>query len=89
MSFEELVTKQDLAEVKKVLDEIRELTSIPAPEWIRTDETLKLLGCKNDYLNRLRGEGRIKSVKIGSIVYYNIQSFYDHLDSISRPVRAA
>jgi len=89
MSFEELVTKQDLAEVKKALDEIMELTSSPAPEWLQTQDAMAFLGIGKTFLTRLRCEGRIKHTKIGGMVYFNVRSFYDHLDSISAPLRAA
>ena len=91
MTALDLSTKGDIDSLRKELAEIKELISSPsqASEWLRTEEVLEHLSCKRDYLIKLRAEGRIMSVKIGGIVYYNVQSFYDHLASLAAPVRAA
>jgi len=87
MKFEDLATKQDIEELKKELAEIKELTTSPAPEWLRTEEAMEFLRIGKTFLTRIRAEGRIKHTKIGGVVYYNIRSFYDHLDSVSNPLR--
>jgi hypothetical protein len=50
---------------------------------------MEFLQIGKTFLTRLRFEGRIKHAKIGSVVYYNIRSFYDHLDSQSAHFKAS
>jgi len=89
MTFEELATKEDLLKLKE--DLITELTGLssPAPKWVRREEASKILGIGYDTLTKLRAEGKIRAAKTNRIVFYNIQSLYDYLDSQSASFKAS
>lgn len=81
MTFEELATKQDIANLKMEIAQLLEHAAAPTQKWVRREEAAKILGVSFDTLTKLRAEGMIRSAKTDRIIFYNIPSLYEYLDS--------
>lgn len=81
MTFEDIVTKQDLNILEKKIESLlNQLSSFASPTWVRREEASEILGVSFDTLTKLKAEGKIRSAKTDRIIFYNIPSLYEHLE---------
>jgi len=71
----DLITKQDLVEFRReLLNDLKEFIhkshSDPGKRWLKNKEIKELLGVSSNTIQRLRISGKLKSVKIGGVHYY-------------------
>jgi hypothetical protein len=81
----ELLTKEDLAEIKLLL-----LEALPSlkqntvhainPKWIRGSRVQELLGISNTKLQDLRQSGKLTFTKFGNIYYYDIDQVFAEME---------
>lgn len=72
----ELLTKEDLAEIKSLITQIIPTINQPLREdskWIRGKEVQKLLGISNTKLQSLRQSGKLTFTKFGDMYYYDVE----------------
>lgn len=73
----ELITKQDLEQLKKeLIHEITELlakNTVPVKKWLRSIEVRKMLSISPGTLQNLRIQGNLKYSKVGGIMYYDAE----------------
>ena len=84
MTLEDIATKQDLNMFERKIESLlQQLSSFASPTWVRREEAAKILGVGFDTLTKFRAEGKIQAAKTDRIIFYNISSLYEYLDSQS------
>lgn len=82
----EIITIDDRQNFKvELLDEIKKLmkegTSQPSKNWLKSYEVQKLLGISAGTLQNRRNKGIIKFTKIGGVLYYDYNDIQQMLTS--------
>ena len=71
----QVVTPEDLRELKTILEEIKTMLIISkgesAKRWLKSPEVRKLLGLSSATLQTLRINGTLPFTKIGGVLYYD------------------
>lgn len=79
-----ILTKEDLDEIRSLLNEVLPLVkqqNVSAyRKWIRGKEVQKLLGISNTKLNNLRNSGKLTYTEYGNMYYYDTDSILAELE---------
>jgi len=80
----DILTKEDLEEIKSLLHEVlplvRQMKSEEQRKWIRGKEVQDLLGISNTKLNDLRNRGKLTFTQFGNMYYYDSESINEELN---------
>ena len=79
----ELLTKEDLEEIKSLLHQVLPLVNQPLKEeskWIRGKDVQKILGISNTKLQSLRQSGKLTFTEFGNMYYYDIETIKAELE---------
>jgi hypothetical protein len=78
-----LVTKEDLLRVKQeILEQIKHLLDGQSghPEYLKSKDVKRILGCSDSKLESLRKSGRLKFTKLQGTLYYISEDVYELLE---------
>lgn len=83
MNIGELVTKQDLEDLKKVLLQAleRQNTSEQPKEWLRSKEVKKLMHISDGTLMNMRVKKLLNPSKVAGVYYYKLSEIQALLDA--------
>jgi uncharacterized protein YacL (UPF0231 family) len=80
----DILTKEDLEEIKSLLHEVlplvRQMKSEEQRKWKRGKEVQELLGISNTKLNDLRNRGKLTFTQFGNMYYYDSESINEELN---------
>ena len=69
------ITKDDLNTIKlEIIEELKSVLVLQPqtnPEFLRSSQVKKLLGCSDSKLETLRKNGTLSYTKVGGTLYYN------------------
>lgn len=85
MTANELVTKQDLVNLKaELLSAMQSLVSQAdktSKKWLKTNEVKEMLGISSSGLSNLRINGTLPYTKLSGIIYYDYSDILKILES--------
>jgi hypothetical protein len=88
MELNQIVTKQDLLQVKteliEVFLEVLNQVNSNSNKWLRSAEVQKLLGISSSALQNLRISGTLPHTKLSGIYYYNYNDISEILEKNKR-----